>query len=80
MTFDKIGESSTVAAGEYILYIPHDRIVMCGDFNRECDYIRAWGGGKYIEDKIETFRKISLSNGDAEGLRQKRSRCKACGG
>jgi hypothetical protein len=80
MTFDEIDEGATVNPGEYILYIPHDRIVMCGDFNRECNYIRAWGAGKYIEDKIETFRKITMSGEETSGLRKKRSRCKACGG
>ncbi len=80
MTFDEIGEHSKVNPGEYILYVPDDRIVMCGDFNRECDYIRAYGAGKYIEDKIGSFRKITMSGAETSGLRQKRSRCKACGG
>lgn len=79
MKFKDIGESTKVFPGEYLLYSPQHRIVMCGAFNRTEDYIRAFGDGRTIEDKIEKFQKIYLDQQEASDYRSARKRCKGCG-
>ena len=60
MKFIDINEDSKVYPGEYLLYEPKNMIVLCGAFNRESDFIRAYGEGKYLEDQINKFKKIEL--------------------
>lgn len=79
MKFVEIKEDSKVYPGEYLLYRPGQLIVVCGAFNREKDMIRAYGQGKYIEDKIELFDKIEITARQARE-QAARSRCKGCGG
>tara|TARA_B100000989_G_C19521474_1_gene464406 strand:- start:2469 stop:2705 length:237 start_codon:yes stop_codon:yes gene_type:complete len=78
MKFTEIKEDSKVYPGEYLLYEPTQTIVLCGAFNRGDNMIRAYGSGKYIEDKINTFKKIEVTR--AEQKEQYRSRCKGCRG
>jgi|TARA_R110002110_G_scaffold301887_1_gene515835 hypothetical protein len=76
MDFMEINENSQVHPGEYLLYSPSSQIVVCGAFNRSEDYIRAFGNGRYIEDKIGSFKKIQVSAAE----RQKVRKTKKCGG
>ncbi len=78
MKFIEIKEDCKVYPGEYLLYEPTQTIVLCGAFNRGDNMIRAYGNGKYVEDKINTFKKIEITR--AEQKQQYRSRCKGCRG
>ena len=60
MKFVNIEDDSKVYPGEYLLYEPKQIIVLCGAFNRSNDVIRAYGQGKYIEDKINAFKKKTI--------------------
>jgi hypothetical protein len=78
MKFSIIDDGCKVYPGEYLLYEPTNIIVLCGAFNRNKDLIRAYGQGKYIEGKINQFKKIEM---DGKSHKQHyRSRCKGCGG
>ena len=79
MNFTEIDDSSKVFPGEYLLYSPTQSVVLCGAFNREQDFIRAYGNGKYIEDKIVNFKKIELERKEQKQLR-KNKRCGGCKG
>jgi|TARA_R100000908_G_C3734984_1_gene133182 hypothetical protein len=78
MNFVEIKEDGKVFPGEYLLYEPTQTIVLCGAFNRESNMIRAYGNGKYVEDKIKTFKKIEVTR--KQQKEQYKSRCKGCGG
>jgi len=78
MNFVEIKQDGKVFPGEYLLYEPTQTIVLCGAFNRESNMIRAYGNGKYIEDKIKTFKKIEVTR--KQQKEQYKSRCKGCGG
>ncbi len=77
MNFTEITDKCTVHPGEYLLYSPTNQVVLCGAFNRAANYIRALGNGKYIEDKIELFRKIEVTVQERKE-RFKKKRCKGC--
>ena len=79
MNFTEIEDSSKVFPGEYLLYSPTQSVVLCGAFNREQDFIRAYGNGKYIEDKIVNFKKIELERKEQKQL-SKNKRCGGCKG
>ena len=79
MEFKEIDETAKVFPGEYLLYSPQQRIVMCGAFNRDQNYIRAFGDGRAIEDTIEKFKKIHLDREEAKEYHEKRRKCKGCG-
>ena len=76
MNFTEINDSSKVFPGEYLLYSPTQQVVLCGAFNREHNFIRAFGDGKYIEDKIDKCKKIELERQERKQL----SKTKGCGG
>jgi len=78
MNFVEIKEDGKVFPGEYLLYEPTQTIVLCGAFNRESNMIRAYGNGKYVEDKIKTFKKIEVTR--KQQKEHYKSRCKGCGG
>lgn len=78
MKFVNINDNTKVYPGEYLLYEPRQIIVLCGAFNRSSDLIRAYGDGKYIEDKINTFKKIEVKGKEVN--KSFKSRCKGCGG
>ena len=79
MNFTEIDDSSKVFPGEYLRYSPTQSVVLCGAFNREQDFIRAYGNGKYIEDKIVNFKKIELERKEQKQL-SKNKRCGGCKG
>ena len=79
MNFTEIDDSSKVFPGENFLYSPTQSVVLCGAFNREQDFIRAYGNGKYIEDKIVNFKKIELERKEQKQL-SKNKRCGGCKG
>ena len=79
MDFMEISENSRVHPGEYLLYSPSSQIVVCGAFNRSEDYIRAFGNGRYIEDKIRSFKKIQVSAAERQKVR-KTNKCGGCKG
>jgi hypothetical protein len=78
MKFTEIDENSKVYPGEYLLYEPKNMIVLCGAFNRENNFIRAFGEGRYLEDQIGKFKKIELDKVERKSL-NKISKCKGCG-
>ena len=75
MEFEIIDEGATVHPGEYILHKPTSQIVLCGAFKKKEGKIKAMANGRLIEDVIENFQKIKLSDGE----RKERAR-RACGG
>jgi len=79
VNFAEIDDNSKVFPGEYLLYSPTQSVVLCGAFNREQDFIRAFGNGKYIEDKINNFKKIELDRVERKRA-QKKSKCGKCKG
>jgi hypothetical protein len=79
MDFTEINESAKVHPGEYLLYSPGNQIVVCGAFNRAENYIRAFGNGRYVEDKINQFKKIQVTAKERKTVR-KTKRCGGCKG
>jgi hypothetical protein len=79
LEFTEIDEQAKVFPGEYLLYSPQNRIVVCGAFNRDANFIRAFGNGKYIEDNIANFKKIEMTNQEKKRSR-KIKRCGSCKG
>ena len=79
MDFTEISDEDKVHPGEYLLHTPTNQIVMCGAFNRVDNFIRAFGNGKYIEDKIAVFKKIQVPAKERKTLLKKR-RCGGCKG
>jgi hypothetical protein len=77
MEFKDITDKDKVYPGEYLLYKPQNQIVLCGAFSRQTNIIRVLHQGRYLEDKIENFKKINLSG--KERKERKVSRCKKCG-
>ena len=60
MEFYEIGKEDYVSEGEYVLHIPSETVVLCGDFSRENNNIAALKDGKFIEDTIDNFKKIKI--------------------
>tara|TARA_R110001583_G_scaffold31434_2_gene107517 strand:+ start:342 stop:581 length:240 start_codon:yes stop_codon:yes gene_type:complete len=79
MNFTEIEQESIVYPGEYLLYSPDNKIVVCGAFNREHNYIRAFGDGKYVQDEIPNFRKIQIEGKERKKMYE-RKRCTGCKG
>ena len=77
MKFREITEADKVYPGEYLLYKPANQVVLCGAYNRKEGFIRAMVAGRYVEDKIENFKKIHMSVGDRRA--RKITKCKKCG-
>jgi hypothetical protein len=78
MEFIEIAADAKVWPGEYVLHEPSQEIVMCGAFNRAENFIRAIGQGRSMEDKIDNFKKILVSQQDRRENRV--SSCKGCKG
>jgi len=76
MKFKEIQQDATVFPGEYLLHTPTQQIVMCGAFRRAQDRIKAMSNGKLMEDKIDNFQKIYLSEEEHKKKKARRS----CGG
>ena len=79
MNFTEISDESKVFPGEYLLYSPQNKIVVCGAFNRDENFIRAFGNGKYVEDEISKFKKIVMNHSEKKRAR-KIKRCGSCKG
>ena len=75
MKFDEITEDTQVYPGEYLLYVPKKAIVVCGAYKG--DTIRALDNGRLLEDRVENFKKIRITN--KERKEQRRAKCKGCG-
>tara|TARA_R100001163_G_scaffold62877_1_gene54107 strand:+ start:165 stop:476 length:312 start_codon:yes stop_codon:yes gene_type:complete len=76
MEFYDINEDNPVSPGEMLLYSPRYTIVVCaGIFD---DKMRAFEQGRFLEDDVENFKKIRMTN--KEYRTQTTSRCKGCGG
>lgn len=76
MEFEIIDEEAIVYPGEYILHKPTNQIVLCGAFKKGEGKIKALARGRLMEDSIENFRKIKLSDKD----KRERSLSGGCGG
>ena len=77
MNFKEIAETDKVHPGEYLLYTPSNQIVLCGAYNRKEGFIRVLHAGRFLEDKIENFKKIHMSRRDRK--ERKAAKCKKCG-
>ena len=75
MEFEIIDDGATVHPGEYILHKPSNQIVLCGAFKKSEGKIKVMANGRLMEDNIENFQKIRLSEEERKG----RSR-RTCGG
>ena len=78
MKFRDILDDDVVAPGEYIYYEAKRKIVLCGAFNRDQNFIRALSDGRLVEDQISQFKKINLTA--TEHRERQISRCKGCSG
>tara|TARA_A100001015_G_C14557415_1_gene543957 strand:+ start:353 stop:592 length:240 start_codon:yes stop_codon:yes gene_type:complete len=78
MEFSEIQEDHTVFPGEYIYHEPSNAIVLAGAFNRKDNYIRVLKNGRYLEDSINNFKKIKLS--DKERRDKSSKKCGGCKG
>tara|TARA_R110000824_G_scaffold357583_1_gene545158 strand:+ start:1082 stop:1324 length:243 start_codon:yes stop_codon:yes gene_type:complete len=76
MEFIEISEGKSVFPGEYLLYVPRQKVVVCGAFKPIEGRIRALVDGQLIEDKISNFKKIKLDKAE----RKSRAAGKGCGG
>ena len=76
MEFEIIDEGAIVRPGEYILHKPSNQIVLCGAFKKTEGKIRVMANGRLMEDNIENFQKIKLSEEERKERRSRRS----CGG
>ncbi len=76
MEFENIGDETMVYPGEYILHKPTNQIVLCGAFKKKEGKIKAMARGRLMEDTIENFQKIKLSDKD----KKQRKLSRGCGG
>ena len=77
MEFEIIDESVVVYPGEYVLHVPTKQIVLCGAFKKREGKIKAMANGRLMEDNIENFQKIRLSEADRKEKKARR-RCGGC--
>ena len=77
MEFEIIDEGATVYPGEYILHKPSNQIVLCGAFKKGEGKIKVMANGRLMEDNIENFQKIKLSEKERKE-RRTRSGCGGC--
>jgi len=79
MKFRPIEEGENVYPGEYLFHKPSHQIDMCGDLKRQEGVIKSLARGQLLEDRIENFQKIHLS--DEERKKRKfRKPCTDCKG
>tara|TARA_R110002110_G_scaffold153901_1_gene347603 strand:+ start:247 stop:483 length:237 start_codon:yes stop_codon:yes gene_type:complete len=76
MEFYDIKDDLKVFPGEYLLYRPQQRIVLCGAYLKSQKKIKALSEGRMIIDKVENFQKIKLTS--QEHKNRAASRCKGC--
>jgi hypothetical protein len=75
MEFQEIDDNNSVFPGEYLLYIPRQKIVVCGAYKKKEGKIRALCDGRLVEDNISNFKKVML---DKEERKTRTTR--SCGG
>ncbi len=75
MEFENIGDETMVYPGEYILHKPTNQIVLCGAFKKKEGKIKAMARGRLMEDTIENFQKIKLSDKDKKQRKLSRGWC-----
>ena len=80
MKFIEITVDNVVYPGEYVYHIPSKAIVLVGSFNRASDMIRVMKEGRLLEDKINSFQKISLSQTEHREFVGSTGRCSGCKG
>tara|TARA_R110002110_G_scaffold39490_1_gene127350 strand:- start:81 stop:317 length:237 start_codon:yes stop_codon:yes gene_type:complete len=76
MEFYDIKGELKVFPGEYLLYRPQQKIVLCGAYLKSQKKIKALVEGRMIIDKVENFQKIKLS--PQEHKDRIANRCKGC--
>lgn len=76
MKFIEIKDDKKVFPGEYLLYVPKQKVVVCGAYKPKEGRIRALVDGQLIEDKISNFKKIKLDKKE----RRDRVHRRGCGG
>tara|TARA_B100000686_G_scaffold327017_1_gene385461 strand:- start:691 stop:1005 length:315 start_codon:yes stop_codon:yes gene_type:complete len=76
MEFYDISDEEPANPGEMLLYSPRHTIVVCAGIVD--DKMRAFDRGSFLEDDIENFKKIKITN--KEFRKRTRSKCKGCGG
>lgn len=78
MELNEIKEINTVSRGEYIFHTPSQTIVLVGKIDTDLDSISGLHAGGIVNDNVENFKKIGLTQ---EEYRQHRaSRCSGCKG
>ncbi len=78
MEFQKIEKDTKIFPGEYLLYIPTNKIVVCGAYKQREGKIRALVEGRLIEDKVTNFQKLKLSKEESTTRRVTRRGCGGC--
>jgi len=76
MEFYDITDEEPARPGEMILYTPRYSIVVCAGIVD--NKMRAFDRGSFLEDDVELFKKIKMTN--KEFAKRSHSRCKGCGG
>jgi|OM-RGC.v1.033373009 hypothetical protein len=78
--FTEITAESIVYPGEYVYHTPSKTIVLVGSFSRSTDAIRVMKEGRLMEDKIDSFQKILLSQPEHKEFKNATGKCSGCKG
>jgi hypothetical protein len=78
MNFYPIENDTMVYPGEYLLHVPSQEIILCGAYKKGMGIIKGMARGRLMEDKIENFKKIKLTQQEHQDNRA--GRCKGCAG
>jgi len=73
--FHEIAENSQIPAGEYLLHIPSNIVVVCGKHRQAESKIQAMTSGQVFEDEVSNFKRISLTKKE----RRSSFKSKTCG-
>ena len=76
MKFYEITEEMRAVPGEYLYHEPSKQMVMCGSFSRQRDQIRVLSNGKLFTDKIDNFKKVTVTK--KERVQRRSRRCGGC--
>lgn len=61
MKLHEIKENTRIPAGEYLLHIPSNAVVVCGNHRTEESMIQVMAAGEVFEDSVQNFNRISLT-------------------
>ena len=75
MKFHEIPENTQIPAGEYLLHMPSNAVVVCGRHRTAESKIQAMTNGQVFEDEISNFKRISLTKKE----RKNNFKSKTCG-